>query len=175
MGSDLGSTDDLVRETYAHFGAAVFLAQTLETEIVNAMVIARLPEKDHISRQEIDAFMNRPITLGQLLKELKKYAWVHDELEQTLQEALEKRNWLVHAYFKERSKDFMSSAGCNLMISELEGAERLFGDATRKLNMSVKPIRERFGITDEVLEREFERQTVNHADWVSQHRVEVAP
>ena len=54
-------------------------------------------------------------------------------------------------------------------------AERLFGDATRKLNMSVKPIRERFGITDEVLEREFERQTVNHADWVSQHRVEVAP
>ena len=80
MGSDLGSTDDLVRETYAHFGAAVFLAQTLETEIVNAMVIARLPEKDHISRQEIDAFMNRPLTLGQLLKELKKYAWVHDEL-----------------------------------------------------------------------------------------------
>ena len=52
----------------------------------------------------------------------------------------------------------MSSAGCNLMISELEGAQRLFWDATRKLNMSVKPIRERFGITDEVLEREFDRQ-----------------
>ena len=175
MGPNLDSTDDLVRETYAHFGAAVFRAQTLETEIVNAMVIARLPEINLISRQEIDAFMNRPLTLGQLLKELKKYAPVHDELEQTLQEALEKRNWLVHAYFKERAKEFMSSAGCNLMIIELEGAQRLFWDATHKLNIFVKPIRKRFGITDEALEREFERQTVEHADWVSRHRVEVAP
>ena len=59
MGPDFGSTDDLVRDTYAQFGVAVFRAQTLEVEIVKAMVIARLHEKDHTSRQntEIDAFM----------------------------------------------------------------------------------------------------------------------
>ncbi len=171
MGPDFGSTDDLVRDTYAQFGVAVFRAQTLEVEIVNAMVIARLPEKDHTSRQEIDAFMNRPLTLGQLLNELKKYVQVHDELKQTLREAWKKRNWLAHDYFKERARELMSSAGCNLMISELKEAEQLFWHAAHTLNTSVKQIRERFGITDEVLEREFERQTVRHVDWVSRHRV----
>ena len=104
MGPDLGSTDDSVRDTYAHFGVAIFRAQTLETEIVNAMVIARLPERAHITRQEIDVFMNRPLTLGRLLKELKKYIQVHDELKQTLWKAHEKRNWLVHHFFKERAQ-----------------------------------------------------------------------
>ena len=171
MGSDLGSTDDLVRDTYAQFGVAVFRAQTLEVEIVNAMVIARLPEKDHTSRQKIDAFMNRPLTLGQLLNELKKYVRVHDELKQTLRDAWKKRNWLAHNYFKGRGMELMSSAGCNLMISELKEAEQLFWHAAHTLDISVKHIRERFGITDEALEREFERQTVKHVDWISQHRV----
>ena len=42
---ELDSTYALVRETYAHFAVAIFRAQNLETEIVNAMIIARLPEK----------------------------------------------------------------------------------------------------------------------------------
>ena len=50
------------------------------------------------------------------------------------------------------------------MISELEGAQQLFGDAAHTLNISVKPIRERFGLTDEVIDRELERQMVKHAD-----------
>ena len=166
-----GSTDALVRETYAQFGVALFRAQNLETEIVNAMVIARLHEKDNISRQEIDAFMNRQLTLGQLLKELKKYVQVNDELKQTLRDAWKKRNWLAHNYFKGCGMELMSSAGCNLMISELKEAEQLFWHAAHTLGISVKQIRERFGITDAVLEREFERQTVKHVDWISQHRV----
>ena len=171
MEPDLGSTDDLVRDTYAQFGLALFRAQTLEVEIVNAMVIARLPEKDHTSRQEIDAFMKRPLTLGQLLKELNKYVRVHDELKQTLREAWKKRNWLAHDYFKERAMELMSSAGCNRMISELKEAEQLFWYAAQTLDISVKQIREQFGITDAVLESEFERQTVKHSDWISKHRV----
>ena len=45
MGPGLDSTDALVRDTYVHFAVAMFWAQNLETEIVNAMIIARLPEK----------------------------------------------------------------------------------------------------------------------------------
>ena len=110
----------------AVLSVALFRAQNLETEIVNAMVIARLHEKDNISRQEIDAFMNRQRTLGQLLKELKKYVQANDELKQTLRDAWKKRNWLAHNYFKGRGMELMSSAGCNLMISELKEAEQLF-------------------------------------------------
>ena len=166
MGPAIDYKDDLTRDTYAHFGLAIFQAQILETEIVTSMVIARLPKKTLIGRQKISAFMDQQstYTLGKLLRELKKYASVPDELEQTLEEALKKRNWLVHDYFKDRAKEFISSAGCNLMISELEGAQQLFGDAAHTLNISVKPICERFGLTDEVLDRELERQMVKHAD-----------
>ena len=65
-----------------HFTVAMFRAQNLETEIVNAMIIARLPEKDHVTMQEIDAFMDQQFTytLGKFIRELKKYVSVHDEL-----------------------------------------------------------------------------------------------
>ena len=165
----MSTKDDLTRDTYAHFGLAIFQAQILEIEIVTSMVIAMFPKKDLIGRQGISTFMDQQstYTLGKLLQELKKYASVSDELEQILKEALEKRNWLVHYYFKERAEEFMSSAGCNLMISELEGAQQIFGDATHTLNTSVKPIRGRFGLTDEVIDREVERQMVEHGDWIS--------
>ena len=162
-----------MRDTYVHFPVAIFRAQNLEVEIVNAMVIARLPEKDHITRQEIDAFRDQQFTytIGKLLRKLKEYVSVHDDLEQTLSEALTKRNWLVHDYFRERAEELLSPAGCNLMISELVEAQQLFKHATHTLNMSVKTIRERFGLTDEVLEREFERQMVKHADRISKRHV----
>ena len=44
MGPELDSTDALVRDTYVQFAVAMFRAQNLETEIVNAMSIARLPD-----------------------------------------------------------------------------------------------------------------------------------
>ena len=162
----MSTKDDLTRDTYAHFGLAIFQAQIFEIEIVTSMVIAMFPKKDLIGRKNISAFMDQrsTYTLGRLLRDLKKYASVPDELEQTLEEALKKRNWLVHNYFKDRAEEFMSSAGCNLMISELEGAQQLFVDATHTLNISVKPIRERFGLTDEVIDRELQRQMVKHAD-----------
>lgn len=68
------NTDDLVRDTYAHFGLATFKAQVLEHGVVNAMVVARMPDRDRINRRDIDAFMDRQFehTLGQLLGELKE-------------------------------------------------------------------------------------------------------
>ena len=82
MGPELESTDALVRDTYVHFAVVMFRAQNLETEIVNAMIIARLPEKDHVTMQEIDAFKDQQFTytLGKLIRELKKYVSVHNEL-----------------------------------------------------------------------------------------------
>ena len=82
MGPELESTDALVCDTYVHFAVAMFRAQNLETEIVNAMIIARLPEKEHVTMQEIDALMDQQFTytLGKLIRELKKYVPVHNEL-----------------------------------------------------------------------------------------------
>ena len=37
--------DDLVRDTYAHFGLAIYMAQVLEQAIVTTMVVARMPDR----------------------------------------------------------------------------------------------------------------------------------
>jgi hypothetical protein len=47
--------DNLVRDVYAHFGLAMYKVQVLEHGVVNAMVVARMPDRDRITRQEIDA------------------------------------------------------------------------------------------------------------------------
>jgi hypothetical protein len=107
--------DDLVRDTYAHFGLAMFKAQVLEHGIVNAMVVARMPERARITRSEIDAFMDGQFenTLGQLLRELKKYVAMPGDLAEVRGEALTKRNWLAHNYFRERATEFVTDIGCS--------------------------------------------------------------
>jgi hypothetical protein len=148
--------DDLVRDTYAHFGLAIFKAQVLEHGIVNAMVVARMPDRHRISRSDIDAFMERQFenTLGQLLRELKKYTTVPKDISKVLAGALSTRNWLVHDYFRERAEEFVTDAGCQQMIAELEAAQRAFDLADERLSALVRPIRERFGVTDMAIANE---------------------
>ncbi len=151
--------DDLVRDTYAHFGLAIFKAQVLEHGIVNAMVVTRMPDHGRINRRDIDAFLDKQFenTLGQLLRELKKYAAVPDDVSQLLAGALSTRNWLAHDYFRERAEDFVTDAGCHRMIAELEGAQQVFDQADQRLSWLVKPIRERFGVTDAAIANEVRR------------------
>jgi hypothetical protein len=106
--------NDIVRDTYAHFGLALYQAQVLEHGIVNAMVYARLPDRHRIRRSEIDAFMGRQFekTLGALLRELEKYVIVRPELAADLAKALRMRNHLAHEYFRERAATFMTNEGC---------------------------------------------------------------
>ena len=148
--------DDLVRDTYAHFGLAVYKAQVLESGIVNAMVIARMPDRARITRADIDSFMDRQFknTLGQLLRTLKKHVVVPDSVAGLLDQALSTRNWLAHDYFRERATEFVTEAGCHQMISELQGAQQLFSSADDQLGTVVRPIRERFGMTDEAIASE---------------------
>lgn len=130
--------DDLVRDTYAHFGLAMCKAQVLEHGI------------------EIDTFIDQQFenTLGQLVRELKKYVAVPADLSEVLSEALVKRNWLAHDYFREHATDFVTEIGCSRMISELEAVQRFFDDAGQTLGAIVRSIRERFGVTDEAIAAE---------------------
>jgi hypothetical protein len=151
--------DSHTRETYAHFGLAMYLAQVLEHGLVNAMVVARLPEPNRIQRSSIDDFMDQKFeqTLGRLIRDLRDFVEVPDEVGDQLAEALRTRNWLAHAYFRERAAQFLTRAGRNQMISELKDAQELFHRTDRALEDILAPIREKFGLTEEALQREIDR------------------
>lgn len=155
-----------VKEVYARFGLAVYCAQVLEHGLVNALVILDLiPSRLHLARSldewrtEADAFMDRHFeaTMGRMMKNLHDITQVGTDLESLLRDALKKRNWLVHDYFRERATEFMSSAGREHMLREVDECRDLFQSAEQRLEGVVAPLRSKAGITDELLEQEYRR------------------
>lgn len=162
-----------VKEVYARFGLAVYYAQVLEHGLVNALVILGLiPSRRHLARSrdewgaEVDAFMDRhfEVTMGRMMKNLRDVAQVRPDLESLLSDALKKRNWLVHDFFRERATEFMSSAGREQMLREVDESRNLFQTADKRLETIVGPLRKKAGITDELLARECQRMLREHKD-----------
>jgi hypothetical protein len=160
------NADEHVREVYARFGLAVYFAQVLEHGLVNALVILDLiPSRRHLFRSreewgvEVDAFMNRHFeaTMGRMMRNLREATQTDADLENLLRDALRKRNWLVHHFFRERAAEFMSVAGRERMLREADECRALFHAADKALEAVVGPLREEAGITDEFLEREYQR------------------
>jgi hypothetical protein len=150
---------DHVRDVYAHFGLALYIAQVLEHALVNAMVAGQLPGPARMTRQQIDDFMETQFDepLGRLIQNLRRHVHVPEELNQNLRQALNTRNRLAHRYFRERARDFMSAAGRSAMIEELEAARDEFDRATSMLDSITHPIMRRFGVTDDKV-AEYERR-----------------
>lgn len=156
--------DEHVKAVYAYFGLAIYFSQVLEHGLVNALVfIDLLPRRAGHSLpkqewfKEFDSFMNQHFetTLGKIIRSLKSVITVPEELESLLLVALKKRNFLAHHFFKDRAAEFVTKAGRDEMISELQEARMLFERADDKLDEVVKPLRERFGLSDEQLEQHF--------------------
>ena len=156
--------DELVRETYAHFGLAVYWGQVLEHGIVNAMVVLRLQNLASFTRSDIDAFMDRQFknTLGRLIRNLKSEVTIPVNLEELLGLALAKRNWLCHDYFRERAVDFMSKNGRTRMISELEESRDLLIAADQCLAQTIQPIANRYGFTQERMAEAYDEFCAEH-------------
>lgn len=146
--------DDLVRDTYAHFGLAVYWGQVLEHGIVNAMVVLQLSPRSTFTRNDVDAFMDTQFknTLGKLIRNLKALTTIPVDLEDLLTRALKTRNWLCHDYFRERAVDFMNNDGRIKMIAELEECRELLITADRCLTETIKPIAESCGLTEEQMQ-----------------------
>ena len=156
------AADEHAKTVYAHHGLASFLAQCLEHALANALVYVELvPRKASMVRTraewtaEFDSFMGRNFeqTLGRLIRDLSASIAVSAELHGKLSQALTRRNWLTHHFFRERAAEFMSVRGRDSMIRELEEAQALFQAADELLDQTIKPMREKYGMTDERLEK----------------------
>lgn len=155
-----------VKEVYARFGLAMYFAQVLEHGIVNALVIIDLiPSRRHLvrSREEwastVDEFMSHHFesTMGRLIRDLRSVTTVPGDLEQLLRDALQKRNWLAHDFFRERSLEFMTTSGRDRMLHDVDECRDLFKAADERLEAIVHPLRVAAGMTDEMLAQEYKR------------------
>ena len=152
--------NEQTKEVYAQFGLAVYLAQVLEHAIVNAMVYLDLiPSKarkvpDAAAWAKIfDEFMEGRFkeTLGRLIRMLNALITIPLDLNELLADSLRRRNWLMHAYFRERAEMFMTELGRDSMLSELQDIQGLLDRTERALDCAMAPIRQRYGFTDDRL------------------------
>jgi hypothetical protein len=141
------------KEVYAFFGLASYSAQVLEKGIT-IMVVAFRCKGLRITRSEFDTLYaeHNKKTFGQLLVRARKIISIPDDIDSLLEEALLKRNWLMHHYFADRAAQFMTETGRRQMLSELQSLIRIFMEADRATEPIYMPILQEFGVTEERIE-----------------------
>ena len=153
-----------IKEVYARFGLALYHAQVLEHGLVNALVILDLiPSQRTLARSQhewgasVDTFMDRHFetTMGRMMGRLRSVFDVPDDFESLLRDALRKRNWLAHDFFRERADELLTSAGRDQMLDEVDQCSACFQAADKQLGEIIRPLRQKAGITDEMLEKEY--------------------
>ncbi|MBS0236483.1 MAG: hypothetical protein JSS50_04000 [Proteobacteria bacterium] len=152
------------KEIYAHFGRAMYFTNCLEHSIVNALcLLSLLPNREvYSSRKEWENLIDHHYEesfkkcFGALKNQLKSHPDPFPSLLAIipdLEKCVEERNFLAHRFYREYAQHWFSTKGRKEMVKKLEAASELFNTTDEKLEDALKPITEKYGITEEILQK----------------------
>jgi hypothetical protein len=152
-------TEEEYKEVYATFGLAVYLAQCFERQLAITLSTVCGSDPHMVLRSQYDDLLSKNFkkTTGQLLHKIKEGITVPDELTTDVEEALKKRNFLMHNYFWERAVQFTTSEGRQKMIHELQDACALFQKVDSYFETITKEWGKKYGVTEARYVDELER------------------
>lgn len=151
---DQHKDEDKIREVYARYGLAMYMAQCIERGLGVLLAGAWGPGPSRIGKTEYEKLLGWSFrqALGGLIRKVRQQVSVDDDLEAQLADALNKRNWLAHRYFWDRSVQFCSPDSLDLMIVELQEIVDAFELLDGRLrSLSEKWLKE-LGVADEQLQ-----------------------
>lgn len=161
------------RETFAYFGSAMYMASVLEVGLAHVLMLGFMKKtrEDCIGTRgkgfdrtkyeaDFDAFMNDQFaqTMGNLIRRVSTFAAFDDEMKARIVAAKQKRDFLTHHYWRERSVEFSTSAGRGIMMEELQADMEMFRQLDRDIEATTKHIRESIGMDDKMVEAYVKRQ-----------------
>jgi hypothetical protein len=157
------------KEVYAYFGLAYYQSGVIESGIANALLYgeflpgwkARIEQegKTNFDRKvyeaEFDAYLESRFaqSMGNLIARLDRVYTIPVELKQVIKEGKALRDFLAHHFFRERATDFVTRAGRDRMIAELNGMVEKFHDMDVRIQRLTEPVMRDLGIRDDVLQR----------------------
>ncbi len=169
--TDLADHDDdgpeaefQVREVFAHFGRAVYAASCVEQGLTIALMQAELMSQviGRARRQRMgptrleweamfDEYMARhdQLSLGTLISRFRSVVKVDPALDALLDETLQRRNHLAHAFFREEAVAFAHGVGRLAMIEDLDRDHDLFTRTDEAVQAAVAHIIPKLGIDPE--------------------------
>jgi hypothetical protein len=143
--------DDL-SELYCKYGRTVEMAQVMELAAGN-LALAFISvmfdpktindEQRRMFKSVIDDVDKR--TFGNLLIQIRKTVTISEEIEQTVTEALEKRNYLIHRFFRKHNFAINSEEGRQAMNIELDDIYRALNLAHALLYGMTHTLNQAFG------------------------------
>ncbi|MDQ2178935.1 hypothetical protein [Marinifilum sp. D714] len=149
----------------AHFGNAVYSSQCLEETFSIMLWTDRIFKKKIKTKKEVNTIIesveNSKKTMGNFINEIKQSYNLPEPLEKELEIILERRNYLVHKFFKLEIDKMYSDYGrkeiikyfCNFIDDSKDIDKRLYGYYKNYLD--------RLGVTEERIEElmiELEKQ-----------------
>jgi hypothetical protein len=161
----------LTRDVYAHYGLALYLAQCLEHQLVNALVYGKhlpsvvgyakargpLTRSDFEHRFDLFADELFDETMGGLIARLKETRKLPDNFDiKELMGARDMRNLLAHRYFRLRADDFISIVGLQGMLAELEEAQKLFSRVDTAVTDACLALADAVGVNRDAIDRYME-------------------
>ena len=141
-----------LKALYFEFGRTAEMAQVMEVEAGNlALAFVSLAfdpskitdEERHFFKAIIDDVNSR--TFGNLLKQIRKIGSVSEDIEKIINEALEKRNYLVHKFFRNHNLQINTEEGRKEMRAELEEIYKSLSQAHATLSGMTHTLNEVFG------------------------------
>lgn len=144
------------KELWAFYGLTAYQAQLLEQSLISLAAVLQLPEPHVLTREafeEVFDDLNRK-TLGKLIGAAKKLGPLPNGAEALLMEALEKRNYLVHHFFRTHDEDLISETGRCEMINELRDLLVFLQKVDRAVEDIYRPLWVRYGVDDSFMATE---------------------
>ena len=133
----LESKEGQLNAVFACYGSAAQHCQYYEAALEEFLIVYNKISKKSLSLRDLETIETklRKKTIGALLQEFRNYVTVNDDkIEQSLHNALEKRNFLIHGFFRQREGKFRSKEGRIEMLAELIDIEKELKRATDVVN-----------------------------------------
>ena len=144
------------REVYAGAGLALYFAQVFEQGMIHAVYLAQIANGTlAMEFSSADAFHEvvDKQTAGAIIKRVFKHAALSAEVADHCAECVEKRNFLAHRFFSERSELFFHPGGRRLMLEELRVMIETFQCADAELEAVMFGYGEKINFTPDLVQQ----------------------
>lgn len=148
----MDNLEELIKEVYARFGLAYYLGEVLHRGLCNVYALLTFESPKEITRPRVEEKLAYvfSLTLGQTIKEVEDLLTL--ELNQELQVALDKRNFLAHSFWFDRIHLMYNEQGLLQMLQELDEIGQLFNSLDEKISKHLEPRCKELGVTDDVIQ-----------------------
>ena len=155
---------ELTEDVFAQFGRAYCQSEVLHRGLCIVYALATFNKAEDITgpRVEEKLAFSFALTLGQVIEKSKGI--FPENIKRQLDFALVKRNYMAHHFWFERNYSMFDEKGLLELRKELIELTDLFENLDNDITTFFKPIRQSFGLSDEVIQKSYNQLLTGEQD-----------